>query len=177
MPVQSEPILEELLATELSIFNDGLDLLVSQTKQHIFRFEVGVDDSANAVEEVQSHHDLSGDLLDQVQRETLVVIALEHLEQVDSEDLKDHAEVITVGTLVEERVEQVEDVGVIAFVVFLVGFVLLEGLNPFRMGSILCDFLQDLNLSCLPISLLSRRRPPGSAGSSSSPSTPHSFRT
>ena len=84
---------------------------------------------------------------------------------------------IAVRPLVEERVEQVEDVSVIPFEVFFVGFVFFEGLNPLGMCSILCNFLQDLNLSCLPNNLLNRRRLRGSAGSSSSPLTPHSCRT
>lgn len=61
-----------------------LDFLVSQTKKHVFRFEICVNYPTDAVEEVESHQDLASYLFDQMQRKSLIVIALEDFEKVDS---------------------------------------------------------------------------------------------
>ena len=85
-----------------------------------------------------------------MQRKSFVVVSFKYLQKVDSQDLKNHAKMIAVRPLVEERVEQVEDVSVIPFEVFFVGFVFFEGLNPLGMCSILCNFLQKMFGSTYP---------------------------
>ena len=74
---------------------------------------------------------------------------------------------VAVGPPVEERVEEVEDVAVVAVETLLVGFVVFKGRDPVGVVSILCDLLQDLNLSCVSTRVPRRRTPPGSAASSS----------
>jgi len=83
-----------------------------------------MDDSAYSVEEVQTHKHLPGYLFDEIERQTLVVIAFEDFKQIDSENLEDHAEMVTVGSFVEEGVEQVENVAVIAVELCFLGLVL-----------------------------------------------------
>ena len=56
---------------------------------------------------------------------------------------------ITIGTLIKERVQEIEDVAIIAVEFLLFGFVLLQRFNPLGMISITGHFLQDLNLSLL----------------------------
>ena len=85
-----------------------------------------MNDPADSIEEIKAHEDLPGDFLDKIKRKSLVVIPLQHFKQINSQDLKDHAEVVAVGTFVEEGVEEVEDVGVVSVELFLVGFVLFE---------------------------------------------------
>ena len=85
-----------------------------------------MNDPADSVEKVKTHKNLPGDFLDKIKRKTLVVIPLQHFKQVNSQNLKDHAEVVAVGTLVEEGVEKVEDVGIVSVELFLVGLVLFE---------------------------------------------------
>ena len=110
---------------------------------------------------------MSGDLLDEVKRQSFVVVAFEDFKQVDSKDFEDHAEMVAVGSFIEEGVKQVEYMAVIAIVFGFVGFVLFERFNPLGMISITGHFLQDFNLSWLKTGLLSRKRLPGSEGSSS----------
>jgi hypothetical protein len=118
-----------------------LDLVVSETQQHILGLEISVYNPADAVEEIQAHHNLTSDFLDQIERESLVLVALQNFEKVDAEYLEDHAEVVAVGPLVEEGVEEVEDVGVVAFDLLLVGLVVLERFNPLGMICITGNFL------------------------------------
>ena len=85
-----------------------------------------MDDPTDSIEKIKTHKNLPGDFLDKIKRKALVVIPLQHFKQVNSQNFKDHAEVIAVGTLVEEGVEKVKDVGVISVELFLVGLVLFE---------------------------------------------------
>jgi len=82
--IESEPVSVQFLAGELPRFDYLLDFLVSQAEQDVFGFEIGVYDPADAIEEVESHENLPCDFLDDVQRQSLVVVPLEHFEQVDS---------------------------------------------------------------------------------------------
>lgn len=125
------------------------DFLVSEAEKNVLWLQIRVDDSAYSVEEVQAHKDLSGDLLDEVERKSFVVVAFEDFEEVDAEDFEDHAEVVAIGTLVEEGVEKVEDVAVVAVVFGFVRLVLLQRFNPLGMIRVAGHFLQDFNLSWL----------------------------
>jgi hypothetical protein len=74
-PVEPEPIFVELLTSKLSLFDNLLDLLFGEAEEYIFRLEVSVDDSAYPVEEVKTHENLPCNFLDEIEGETLVVIA------------------------------------------------------------------------------------------------------
>lgn len=126
LAVESQPIAKDLLAGQLPLVNNLLYLVISQTQQHILGLEIGVDDIADSVEEIESHQNLPGDLLDKVEGKTLVIVPFEYFKKVDSKDFEDHAEVVAVGPLVEERVEEVEYMAVISVVFLLLGFVLFE---------------------------------------------------
>ena len=95
----------QLLIGKLPIFDYLLDFLVGETEQDVLRFEVCVYDSANAVQEVESHGNLPCYFLDEVQRKALVVVAFQDFEEVYAQDLKNHTEVVAVGAAVEEGVE------------------------------------------------------------------------
>jgi hypothetical protein len=83
---------------------------------------------------------------------------------------------ITVGSLVQERIEQIQHVRVIPRNILLVGLVLLEGLNPVWMISVAGNFLQYLNLPCLLNHLLNRKKPIGNGANSSLSSPQHNSR-
>ena len=85
-----------------------------------------MNDPADSIEKIKTHKNLPGNFLDKIKRKALVVIPLKHFKQVDSQNLKDHAEVVAVRTLVEEGVEKVEDVGIVSVELFLVRLVLFE---------------------------------------------------
>lgn len=70
-------ISESLFARELAGVNNLFDLFFSETEQHVFRFEISVDDSTDSVEEVKAHEDLSGDFLDIFEGKAFVVVPFE----------------------------------------------------------------------------------------------------
>lgn len=149
LSIEFEPVSIEFFARQLSRFNDLFYLLIRQAKQHILGFEISVNHSANAVQEIQTHQHLTTYFLHHVQRETFVIISFEDFQKIDPQDFKHHAEVVAVGPLVEERVEEVEYVAIVSVVVLFIGFVDLEGLNPLGMICVAGHFLQDFNLSWL----------------------------
>lgn len=115
---------ELLPAAELLVLDDSLQFLLGEADEDVFWFEVGVYHSADPVEEIQSHEYLPCDFLDDVDGEAFAVVFLQDLPQVYAQDLKHHAEVIPVGTLIEESVEKVQDVAVVSVVFFFVLLVL-----------------------------------------------------
>ena len=59
---------------------------------------------------VETEQDLLGDLLNDVRRNSSMLIPLDESEQVLSQDLEDHANVRSVGTGVTEVIEELNDV-------------------------------------------------------------------
>jgi hypothetical protein len=64
--IKMKSVVVELLVRKLTIFYDFSDLLWSKAEENVFGFEIGVDNSADSVEKVKSHEDLSSDFLDQI---------------------------------------------------------------------------------------------------------------
>lgn len=141
LSVKPQPILVQLLACKLSLLHDLLDLSFGQAKQNVFWLQISMDDPANSIQKVQPHKHLPCNLLDQIQRQSFVIVPFEHFKQVDSQDLKHHAKMITIGSFVKERVEEVEHMAVISIVLLLVGLVVLQRFDPIRMISVAGDFL------------------------------------
>lgn len=88
--------------------DDSLDVV--DADKDVFGFQVGVDDSALAVDIVEAEEDLLGDLLADVIGHAAVVIPLDQSEQVFSEHLKHHADVGPVRPPVRKVVEERDDV-------------------------------------------------------------------
>ena len=42
-----------------------------------------------------------------------VVIPLDYFQEINSEDLKDHAEMVTVGPFVNKTIQQLDDMGIV----------------------------------------------------------------
>lgn len=66
-----------------------------------------MDDPADAVEKIKPHQNLAGYLLHHLQRKTFVVISFEYFQKIDPQYFKNHTKMITIGTLIEERVKEV----------------------------------------------------------------------
>ena len=65
--VKVQSIVVELLVGKLPILYDFSYFLWSEAEEYVFGFKICMNDSADSVEEVQTHHDLSGDFLNQIE--------------------------------------------------------------------------------------------------------------
>ena len=149
LPVKPQSVSIKFFVGKLSLIDNLPYFFISETQQNILRLEISVNNSTNSVEKVQSHKYLSCDFLDKVKRKPFVIISLEYFEQIDSQDLENHTEMIAIGSFVEERVEEIEYVTVISIKFFFAWLVLFERFNPLWMISKTGHFLQYFNLSWL----------------------------
>ncbi len=107
----------------------------------------------HAMHIVKSDETLFCQGFDQGDWHSLVVVALDDLKEVDSEDLKDHDKVLAVGTVVDEGIEQLAAVGHVTrdtlgqISLFDIAFVVLADralpLGSLPIGS---DLVQDFDL-------------------------------
>lgn len=105
-----------------------------------------MNDSADPVEEIEAHKDLSCDLFNQIERKSLVVIPLEHFEQIYTQYFKNHTKMIPIRPFVEKRIQQVKNMTIIPIKSSFMWFIIPQGFNPFRVIGFICNFLQDLDL-------------------------------
>ena len=105
-----------------------------------------MNDSADSVEEVKPHQYLSGDFFNQIKRKPLIIIPLEHLEQINPQNLKHHTKMISIRPFIQERIQQVKHMRIIPIKCSLVGLVLVKRLDPLRVIGFIGDFLENLNL-------------------------------
>ncbi len=63
---------------------------------------------------VKSDEDLLSDDAADMHGDTLVVVALNHLEQVDTHDLEHHTEVIPIWALVDKRIKELDDMTIVS---------------------------------------------------------------
>ena len=87
------------------------DFFFAQTNHHIFRFEISVDNLANAVHVVEANETLASKTSRQGHWNSLVVVPLYDFEEIYSEDFKNHNEVLAVGPIMDKRVQQLNAVG------------------------------------------------------------------
>lgn len=85
-----------------AMVDDVLQLLVAEGNDGILRLEIGVNDFANTMQVVEANQNLSGHSPYQGKRNAFVVIPLHDFEEVDAQNLKDHDEVVSVGSVVHE---------------------------------------------------------------------------
>ena len=150
--------MENIIAIELTILHNLLDLIIGEADENIFWFEICVNDLTNSVKEIKTNKNLSGHFSNSVQRKTFIVSSLEHLQQIDSQNFINHTEMIAIGSLVKETVQQVQHMSIISvdLLRFLV-FVFANWTDPFRTGWKLCDFLQNLHLVVRSIEIVRSR--------------------
>lgn len=80
------------------------DLVMGQLQKHILRFYVCVDDPADPMQIVQAHQYLGCDGLDDARRNSFVPVELYDLQQVDAQDLEDHADMLAIRAFMHEVV-------------------------------------------------------------------------
>jgi len=85
-------------------------LFISEADNHVFRFEIGVDNAAHPVHVVEANQTLASKFSHEGDGYTLVVITFDELEEVDTEDLENHDEMLAIGAVVDERVEELDAV-------------------------------------------------------------------
>jgi hypothetical protein len=86
----------------LTVLDNFSDFLWSEAEKNVLWFEISVNDSADSVEEIQPHHDLPGDFLDQIEWQSFVIVPFENFEQINTQNFKHHTKVISIGTFVQE---------------------------------------------------------------------------
>ena len=143
--IQMESVVVELLVGKLAVFDDFSDLLWSEAEEDIFWFKIGMDDSADSVEEVETHQNLSGDFLHQIKREPLVIVPFENFEQINPQNLKHHTKMISIRPFIQEGVQQVEHMRVIPIKSSLVRFVIMKWIDPLGVVGFIGDFLENLD--------------------------------
>ena len=92
-----------------------------------------MDYSTNSIKKIKSHKYLSCNLFDKIERKPLVIISFKNLKQINSQNLENHTEMISIGSFVEKRIEKIEYMAIISIEFCSIGFVLLERFNPLRM--------------------------------------------
>ena len=144
--VKTKSVSVKFFARKLAILNNFLYLLRSQAEQHIFRFQVCMNDAADSVQKVKPHHHLSCDFFYQIEWKSFVVISLQNFQQVDTQDFKYHGEMISIWAFVQERVKQVENMTIVSVEGSFVRFVLFQCLYPFGIVCFLGYLLKDFYL-------------------------------
>ena len=87
---------------QLPSLGNLLHLIVPQADHYILGLEVSVDDMAHAMHVVEADQALSSHLPHQRQWHPFVVISLNNLQEVDSEDFEDHDKVLAIRAVMDE---------------------------------------------------------------------------
>lgn len=64
-----------------------------------------MDNIAESVQEIESDQHLLGNLSAEMEWDSLIIISLDDLQQVDTQDLKDEAKMISIRSLVDKRIQ------------------------------------------------------------------------
>lgn len=91
---------------QLTRLRDLADLLVSQADVHVLRLEVSMNNLAHAMHVVETNQALLRQLSHQRQRDTLVLVSLDDLKEVDTENFENHDEMLAIRSVMNKRVQQ-----------------------------------------------------------------------
>ena len=136
----------------LAPVHDLLQFALVKGNNDILRLQISVDDATLAMEVVKSNKHLLRHTSHQRQWNTSVVVPLHNLKQVDTEDLKNHNEMLSIRPRVDKGIQKLNCVTVLDSVstffmeVWVVGFVPFDRFNPIRLVYIFCDYIKNLNL-------------------------------
>lgn len=103
-----------------------------------------MDDPADSVQEIKSHQYLPSNFLDQIKGQSLVIIPLQDLKQVNTQNFKHHAEMISIRPLVQERVQKIQHMRIIPIECGFVGLVFVKRLDPLWVVCLVSNLLEDL---------------------------------
>ena len=97
-------VLTLLCGRELPSFGYFLDLFVPQADNHIFWLEIGMDNLAHAVDIVEPNKALLSQSSDKRQWYTFIIVSFNDLQEVHSQNLKDHNKMFAIWSMVDKRV-------------------------------------------------------------------------
>ena len=149
---------------QLASLLDLEDFLVSQANDHVFRLEVSVDHLAHSVHVVESDQALPRQSPHQRNGHSLVVVSFYNFEEVHTQNLEHHDEVLSVWTVVDERVQKLgavrrfgnySELPESAHEVLVVLVVVQNGLPPLVGLPVLGHLVQNIHfvVSCLHVML------------------------
>ena len=95
-------VLTLFCGSELPGLGNFLDLLVSQADNHIFWFEISMDNLTHAMDIVEPNKALLGQSSDEWQWYTFIIVSFDDFKEVYSENLKDHNEVLAVWSMMDK---------------------------------------------------------------------------
>jgi hypothetical protein len=126
---------------------------LTQSNNRVFRLEISMDNFANSMEIVKTNKDLFRNPPNKRDRNALIIIALHDFKEIYSEDLKNHNEVVSIRSIMHERVEQLDYLSVLTGelaidhlnFIFLSLMILLQTLKPLWIVNILSDYVKNFN--------------------------------
>ena len=118
-------------------------LLFGKRKYNVLRFQISVDDTADAVHVVEAQQKLAGEAPYNRDWDAAVVVLFDKAQEILPKHLHRHRVVLSVQGMVEELVEHLQIVRVITRRLQLwVLEVCTEEVVPFRVPKVLCDFIE-----------------------------------
>ncbi len=118
LPEGLNPLKKQLLLPKVTLLNNLHNLLLIQTQQDVLQLQICMDQVTHPVQVVKTDQNLLRDGLADVHGDSLVVVALHDVKEVDTHDLEDHAEVVAVRASVDEGVKELDDTAIIAVELF-----------------------------------------------------------
>ena len=98
-------VLGLLGGSQLPCLVDLVNFFVSQADNYVLRLEVSMDHLTHPVHVVKSDQTLSRESSNQRKRYAFIIVSFDDFKKVDTQNLKNHDEVLSVGTMVDERIE------------------------------------------------------------------------
>jgi hypothetical protein len=97
-------MVKHLCCSKLSCLSDFLHFIVTKANNNVFRLEISMNNLAHAMHIIKTYETLSSQLSNQRQRDSFVVITLDNLEEINTQDFKYHHKMFSVWTMVNERI-------------------------------------------------------------------------
>lgn len=135
----------------LAIFHDFCQRLIAQSNNRVFRLQICVDDFANSMKVIQAYQDLLGNSPDKWHWYSFIIVSFHDFQQIYSKNLKHHNEVITVCSVMHERVEQLYNLGVLARELSIdlstrfISMIFVQTFNPFRILYVFGNHIKNLD--------------------------------
>lgn len=147
-------LVEHLSGGELSSARNFCNFIISEANYNIFRLEISMNNLAHAMHVIKADQTLPCKFTCQRHRNSLVVVALDNLQEVDSQDFKYHNEVLSIWAMMHKRIQKLSAVRLIATVTlpfqtclefWIILVVLLHGFSPLVAVPILGHLIKNFN--------------------------------
>ena len=97
-------MVEHLCSSKLARLCDFLHFIITKTNHNVFRLEISMNNLAHAMHIVKTYEALSCKLSNQRQWDSFVVITLDNLEEINTQDFKYHNKMFPIWPMVYERI-------------------------------------------------------------------------